>query len=183
MDRENEKLNEIFGALESQWDIEMPAEGHQDRFLDRLDKKKKTPKGKGLIYWIAMPAAAAIVILLSLLFIYSPADNTQVAKISNKTKETQVYFATIIHNELAKVKQENTPETKLLVQDALVRMQQLEKDYDKITHELANKGESKQLIHAMITNLQTRISFLEEVLEKIENIKKIKEKYHENNQA
>lgn len=32
----------------------------------------------------------------------------------------------------------------------------------------------------MITNLQTRISFLEDVLTRIENIKKIKEDYHEN---
>ena len=62
-------------------------------------------------------------------------------------------------------------------------MQELEADYEKITHELADKGENKQLIHAMITNLQTRISFLEDVLTKIENIKKIKESYHEDNNA
>ena len=83
---------------------------------------------------------------------------------------------------MAKVQKENSPETKKIVQDALVHMQLLEKDYDKITHDLAQKGENKQLIHAMITNFQTRISFLEDVLVKIENVKKIKESYHENNQ-
>jgi uncharacterized protein YsxB (DUF464 family) len=181
MKRENENLDEMFDLFKGQWDTEEPVAGHHDRFLDRLEKKKKNPKG--LIYWITIPAAAAVVLLLSMLFIYSPANNTQLAKVSPKTKETQVYFASIINNELAKVKQENSPETKILVQDALMRMQELEKDYDRITHELASKGESKQLIHAMITNLQTRISFLEEVLTKIENIKKIKETYHENNQA
>lgn len=180
MNTENNNVEEMFKHFDGQWDTEAPAAGHEDRFLERLEKGKKKPKGKGLIYWIAMPAAAAIAILMTLLFTLSPSDDSnQVAKLSPKTKETQAYFASIINNELAKVKQENTPETKKLVQDAMVRMQELEKDYDKITHELASKGESKQLIHAMITNLQTRISFLEEVLVKIENIKTIKEKYHE----
>ena len=179
-------IDEMFKHFKDQWDTDEPLAGHEDRFLDRLEKRKKKPnsKGKGLIYWIAMPAAAAIAILVTLIFTFSPIEETpKVAKVSPKVQETQVYFAGIINTELAKVKQENTPETKKLVQDALVRMQELEKDYDKITHELANKGESKQLIHAMITNLQTRISFLEDVLMKIENIKKIKETYHENNQA
>jgi len=131
-----------------------------------------------------MPAAAVIALMLSLIFTLSTFDNDEkMAKVSPKVKETQMYFAAIINTELAKVKQENSPETKILVQDALLQMEQLDKDYNKITHELAKKGESKQLIHAMITNLQTRISFLEDVLVKIENIKKIKENYYENNQA
>lgn len=184
MSTENNKLDEMFNHFDGEWDNHEPAPGHQDRFLDRLEQKKQKPKGKGLIYWIAMPTAAAIAILLSLLFIFSPNDDSKkIAKVSPKVKETQMYFASIINTELAKVKQQNSPETKLLVQDALTRMEQLDKDYDKITHELASKGESKQLIHAMITNLQTRISFLEDVLVKIENIKKIKENYNENNQA
>lgn len=184
MSTENNKFEEMFGNFDGQWDNDEPMAGHQDRFLDRLEKKKQKPKAKKLLYWIAMPAAAVIALMLSLLFTFSPFDNGEkMAKVSPKVKETQMYFATIINTELTKVKQENSPETKVLVQDALLRMDQLDRDYDKITHELAKKGESKQLIHAMITNLQTRISFLEDVLVKIENIKKIKANYHENNQA
>jgi uncharacterized protein YsxB (DUF464 family) len=131
-----------------------------------------------------MPAAAAIAVLLTLLFTFSPDSNdNEVAKFSPKTEQTQMYFASIINKELEKVQKENSPETKALVEDAMLHMQQLEADYDKIIHDLAKKGENKQLIHAMITNLQTRISFLEDVLVKIENIKKIKENYHENNKA
>lgn len=184
MKTENNKMDEMFNHFNGQWDIEEPASGHEDRFLDRLDKNRKKPKGKGLIYWIAMPAAAAIAVLLTLLFTFSPdGDNSEMAKISPKTEQTQMYFASIINKELEKVQKENSPETKALVEDAMKHMQELEADYDKIIHDLAKKGENKQLIHAMITNLQTRISFLEDVLVKIENIKKIKENYHENNKA
>lgn len=185
MKTEENKMDEMFSRFGGQWDMEEPAAGHEDRFFDRLDKhNRKKPKGKGLIYWLAVPAAAAIAILLTMLFTFSPDGNDKtMAKLSPKTEKTQMYFASIINQELEKVQKENTPETKTLVADAMKHMQQLEADYDKITHDLAKKGENKQLIHAMITNLQTRISFLEDVLVKIENIKKIKENYHEDNNA
>jgi uncharacterized protein YdiU (UPF0061 family) len=175
-----DNLDNLFNSLNGQWDTEEPDSGHEDRFLYRLEGRKKK---SGLLYKLVMPAAAAIAILLGIMITYTPTkDHSQVA-ISPKTEQTQLYFASIIQKELAKVEKENSPETKMLVQDALRHMEQLEKDYTKITHELAEKGENKQLLHAMITNLQTRISFLEDVVAKIENIKKIKENYHDNNQA
>lgn len=181
MKTENNNLDEMFSHFNGQWDNEAPASGHEDRFLDRLEKKKKSPKG--LIYWVSIPAAAAIVILLSLVFVLNPKEDIQMAKLSSKTEQTQMYFASIINKELEKVQKQNSPETKALVENAMQQMQQMEADYDKITHDLASKGENKQLLHAMITNLQARISFLEGVLVKIENIKKIKENYHEDNKA
>lgn len=181
MNTENKKIEDLLISFKGQWDIEEPTAGHEDRFLDRLERKKHKPKG--LIYWVSIPAAAVIAILLGTMFMFNPKENVQVAGISPKTEQTQMYFASIIQKELAKVEKENSPETKALITDAMLHMQKLEKDYEKITHELAKKGENKQLLHAMITNLQTRISFLEDVLVKIENIKKIKETYHENIKA
>ncbi len=47
-------------------------------------------------------------------------------------------------------------------------------NYEKIIKELETNGESKQIIYAMISNLQTRISFLQNVLLHIENNEKLK---------
>ena len=184
MSTENRNLEELFNRLDGQWDTEEPQLGHQQRFLDRLNGKKKR-KVAGLLYKLAVPAAAAVLILIGITIGYMPESSggDEVAALSPKTAQTQMYFSSIIEKELAKVENENSPETKKLVQDALQHMQELEADYEKITRELAEKGENKQLIHAMITNLQTRISFLEDVLTKIENIKQIKESYHEDNNA
>jgi hypothetical protein len=182
MNNEKRNIDEMFSRFNGEWDIDEPAAGHEDRFFDRLAGKKKKTK-TNLLYKIAIPAAAAIVIMLGIMLTFNPKTENNAVAMSPKAKETQVYFASIINKELAKVQKENSPETKKIVQDALVHMQLLEKDYDKITHDLAQKGENKQLIHAMITNFQTRISFLEDVLVKIENVKKIKESYHENNQT
>lgn len=186
MNNENKELDKLFAGLNGQWDTEEPAKGHQDRFLDRLEQGKRKKK-KGLLFRLAMPSAAAILILFGIWTIYKPdtAANpeTSVAKLSPKVQETQMYFAGIIKKELAKVEKENSPETQVLVKDALQRMDALENDYNKLTREMLARGENKQIIHAMITNLQTRISFLEDVLTKIENIKKLKENYHEDTQT
>lgn len=180
---EDKNLNELFKNLEGQWDNHEPLLGHQQRFLDRLEgKKKRSP------LTLILPIAAAILILFGIFTVYNnngttDATQEQMANVSPEVQETQMYFASIIEKELAKVEKEKSPETEMIIRDALVQMKKLEEDYNKLTHELIDKGENKQIIHAMITNLQTRISFLEEVLTRIENIKKIKENYHENTTA
>lgn len=183
MNNEKQDLENLFARFNGEWDTEEPANGHEDRFLNRLEGKKKK---KGLLLRLAMPTAAAILIFFGIWTIYKPDAGTNtgaaVAKLSPKVQETQMYFAGIIQKELAKVEKENSPETQMLVKDALLRMDALEKDYEKLTKEMLAKGENKLIIHAMITNLQTRISFLEDVLTKIENIKKLKENYHGNSQ-
>jgi mannitol-specific phosphotransferase system IIBC component len=178
MNDEKDTLGNLFNELENQWDTEHPALGHQERFLNRLEGKKK----QRFPFKIAMPVAAAVAILLGLFILFNPMqDNNDVAlnKMSPQAKETQMYFSSIIAKELAKVEKENSPETQRIVHDALTRMQQLESDYDMLTNELQEKGENKKILHAMITNLQVRMTFLEKVLTQIENIKKIKENHHE----
>ena len=181
-----DNLDNLFNQLENNWDTEEPAFGHDKRFMKRLEESKKRGNKK-LWLTIVTPIAATIAILLGVFITYNPSENIQdtpqVAELSPEAKETQLYFASIIKKEIAKVEEESTPETQKIVDDALYRMEELEKDYDKLTQELSEKGENKKIIHAMITNLQIRISFLEEVLIKIENIKKIKDKHYENAQA
>ncbi|WP_294824959.1 hypothetical protein [uncultured Flavobacterium sp.] len=186
MKNEKQDPDNLFAHFNGQWDTEEPAMGHEDRFLDRLEGKKKK---KGLLFRLAMPAAAAIIIMFGLWTMFKPdgaavtGNETAAVKLSPKVQETQTYFTGLIKKELAKVEKEDSPETKILVKSALLRMDALEKDYEKLTNEALTKGENKQIIHAMITNLQTRISFLEDVLTKIENIKKLKENYHDNSQT
>lgn len=183
-EKKHDALNDLFTALDGQWDTGEPTLGHHKRFMDRLEAEdKKAPVKKGLLH-IILPIAAAVIMVLGLSFIFLTAPGTNALAdngMSAKDKETQDYFNMVIKKELAKVAKENTPETRKLVTDAQKQMDVLEKDYNVLAEELQTKGESKKIIHAMITNLQTRISFLEDVLTQIENIKKIKENYHENN--
>ncbi len=173
--KEKKNIDEMFASFNGQWDFEEPALGHQQRFLNKLQKpKRKIPYGK------IMSIAASFLILFAI-FINQEDQPGQIAQMSNENKETQQYFNSIIKKELAELKKENDPESKKIIDDALRQMDLLDKDYQKLINELSLKGENKQIIHAMIVNLQTRISFLEEVSTQIENIKQIKANYHEKN--
>jgi hypothetical protein len=181
MINENDAIDNVFERLKGGWDIEEPTAGHHDRFLERLHNKKSQRKA---IFRFILPVAAILLILMGVFKTYNQQDEdtNPLAKVSPQLNETQMYFAAVIEKELTKVERENSPETRKLVKDALYHMQQLEKDYEKLTKELLKNGENKKIIHAMITNLQTRVSFLEEVLTRIENTKKLKEQYNDNNQ-
>ncbi|AXG74826.1 anti-sigma factor [Flavobacterium arcticum] len=181
MKNEKDNLEQLFSQLKNDWDTEKPADGHELRFMQRLENK---PKKKKTIAWtkIIVPIAASIAILLGVFVTYQP-EEPKTAELSPEVKETQLYFASIIKSEMTKIERESTPETKKIVQDAMVQMDLLESDYNKLILELKEKGENKKIIHAMITNLQTRISFLERVLTQIENTQKIKNRHYENNNA
>jgi hypothetical protein len=56
----------------------------------------------------------------------------------------------------------------------------LETDYKKLEQDLIQGGDSKLILSAMITNFQTRIDLLREVMERVEEVKQFKNESHEN---
>lgn len=198
MNNEKDKIETLFSNLKDSWDTEEPTIGHKERFMAKLGKQEentgnhnsKTKSYKRLWLTVATPIAAAIVLFLGIFLTYSPEDTiendtttNEIADLPPKVQETQLYFSGIIKQEMAKIEKESTPETKKIVDDAVIRMAELEKDYDMLIIEIQKNGENKRIIRAMITNLQTRISFLEEVLIRIENTKKLKQNYYEKNKT
>ena len=169
-------LDELFRSTENQWDIEEPVLGHQQRFMDRLaqPKKNKFP------YKSVLSIAAALVISLGIYMQYKPTGNQQaVVNMSPEVKESHLYFNSLIKKELAIIQKENSPESKIIVRDAMAQLDALDKDYNKLVAEMSEKGENTQIIYAMIQNLQTRVAFLQQVVQQIENIKKLKSNYNE----
>lgn len=62
----------------------------------------------------------------------------------------------------------------------MLQLKKLDKDYQKMQQDLLQGGNSKLILSAMITNFQTRIDLLNEVLEEIEDIKILKNYENEN---
>ena len=176
MKEPHEEMENLFRNLQGNFDTEEPILGHQQRFLDRLDKPKKKKRNYGS--FLAIAASLAILVAVTINYTQQKAEPT-LAKLSPELKESHQYFNSIIKNELAKIASEKSPENQIIISDALTQMQALDKDYEKLMAEMAQKGENEQIISAMITNLQTRVSFLQKVQAQIQNIKKIKAIYHE----
>ena len=170
MKKENTTLDQLFEKHDNQWDVETPESNHQKRFLKKLDAKKSNWKR-----FVTIGIAACIIMMLGLFIFNTTPKKTQELQFASKeTKQTDSVFSVLIKNELEKIKEKKSPKNERIIADALKQMKALDNDYAKIIKELETNGESKQIIYAMLSNLQTRISFLQNVLIHLENNEKFK---------
>lgn len=170
MKKENDSLDQLFEKFENQWDVQEMNSDHQLDFFNKLNKKQ--PKKKNYAVWAI---AASILVLLSVSLFYNNTQKPKEFKFASKeTKRTDSIFSILIDNELIKLKEKSSPENQQIINDALKQMKVFDADYAKILKELQKNGENKQIIYAMISNLQTRISFLQTVLQRIEENEKFK---------
>ncbi|MDM9632441.1 hypothetical protein [Robiginitalea aurantiaca] len=182
--KERENIEALFKSLEGSFDLETPSAGHRERFLSRLEAQKDASSGGGgNSWWKTWSIAATIALLLaSSVFIFRPEPNmdSQIAKISPEASETTRHFAGLVSLQVQELEQMSTPETKPLIEDTLNQLNQLETDYQKLEQDLIEGGDSKLILSAMITNFQTRIDLLREVMERVEEIKQFKNETYEN---
>lgn len=167
-----DQLDELFEELQGHFDIELPEEGHEARFRKRLEGKTDVKHSRSPRIWMAI--AASLVILLGLGIFYTnstPSREARISEISPEASSTQLYFASVIEEQVKQLEAEENPQTKALIEDALVELAELEEDYRKLEQDLLNGGNSKLILSAMITNFQTRIELLNDVLNTIESIK------------
>ena len=181
-----DKLNELFKSLQGNFDVEEPAMGHQERFLAKLNASKGVvglEQKQRKSWWKPLSIAASIVLLCGLsigLFNSTASVDEQVAEISPEVSQTQFYFASLIEEQVKQLESKNSPETKKLIDDTMIQLQKLQTNYAKLEQDLLNGGNSKLILSAMITNFQTRIDLLEEVMNKIETIQNLKANNDEN---
>lgn len=175
--KENDKMDDFFAKFENQWDVHQPDENHYDRFLAKQSRKKSRQSR-----WYSLSIAASILIVVGFFTFFNYNHNKSKNSLefaSRQTRETDSIFTVMIKIELDKVKEKKSPQNEQIVADALIQMKALDEDYEKIKLELIKNGESRQIIYAMIRNLKTRISFLENVLQHIEDNEKINNTTHE----
>lgn len=177
----NDKMDEFFRNNQDDFDVEIPMEGHEDRFLEKLKAQKPDVKDKRksrILYRSALAIAATFIIALGLFTVFQKEpQNNDLANVSPELSKTQDFFTTAISFELNKLNNQRSPETEALVTDALKQMQQLEKQYEILKLDLKESGQDQRVIFAMISNFQNRIDVLESVLTTIEKMKYLK-KHH-----
>jgi hypothetical protein len=180
-----DNIDNLFEELRSDFDFENPNIGHQERFLSKL-KNQNSENSKhyssGTNFWKPfLSVAASIIICFGLFTIIKPSNNVKdLASISPEMSKTENFFTSAISEELLKINNERTPETEILINDALKQMEILEKEYESLKIDLTESGDDKRVIYAMITNFQTRIDILKNVMETIENVKQFNQNNNEN---
>lgn len=167
MRKNDDDLDQLFEKFENQWDVQELNSDHQIDVLNKLNTKQ--PKKNFAAVWAI---AASIVVLLGISVFYHNEKPKEFKFASQETKRTDSIFNILIENELVKLQEKSSPENEQIINDALKQMKVFDADYEKILKEVQKNGENKQIIYAMISNLQTRISFLQTVLQRIEENEK-----------
>ena len=183
--KKKDELEELFGRLRGGFDTEEPKAGHQERFLEKLNKSKGvvSMRPKKTTWWKPLSIAASLLLLCAVgvqLFVERPSIEQQVVEIAPEVSETQFYFASLIEEQVQELRNAKSPETEQMVDDALKQLDKLEIDYRQLERDLVNGGNSKIILNAMIINFQTRIDLLQEVLTNIEEVKNLKPYNDEN---
>ncbi len=181
----NDPIENLFKRLEGNFDLEEPRDGHELRFLAKLETRSPTKSNakKSFIWWKSLAVAASLLLFCSigLYFLSAPANTKeQLSQISPEAANTEYYFANIIADQIKKMHDKSTPETEKIIADTMLQLETLDRDYQKMQQDLLEGGNSKLILSAMITNFQTRIDLLNEVLEDIEEIKILKNYKNEN---
>ena len=171
-------LRDLFKDQPKEKDIKM-SDGHEVRFLKKLNNELPV-KGKGS-YFNFLNIAASVVILLGLSYgafkVYEspegPTETTEMVNtdikslgdISPDFKKVEDYYLASINLELSKVKL--TPQNKELFDGYILRLKELNDEYDKLTIELKENGPNEDTLDALIANLKFRLNLVMRLKEKL----------------
>ncbi|MBC3758769.1 hypothetical protein H7U19_10170 [Hyunsoonleella sp. SJ7] len=183
MNKDN--LDELFENLKEEFDVETPSVDHEQRFLNKLQTNSgprlvEAPKQRRRL-WKPLIGVAASIVLLIALTLGAPKTNEirDLASVSPEMAEAQNFFSATISEELNKLNAESDPNAQVLIQDAIKRLNMLEKEYQNLKMDLTESEEDKRVIYAMISNFQTRIDILQRTLLEIEHVKQLKSSSNE----
>lgn len=152
------------------FDIDEPRFGH----LERFEKRLQVPKKKNLSFrWIGV--AASVLLIIGFLFGTNFKENKiMLADVSPQMQEAENFFVSTITQEIREIEKFRNPKTERVIEDALNQLEVLEKKYKVLIKELTKSNKDKRVIYAMISNYQSRIEVLQNVLQQIEKINKSK---------
>lgn len=148
-------------------------ENHEARFLAKLNKALPQEENKPSFNWKAVAASAVIFLGLSFAgysFFKGGTESTQTV-VTTDTKETKTlgdvspglkkvedYYLASINLELSKIKY--APETKDLFDGYLEQLDELDREYKRLSIELTEAGPSELTVNALIDNLKFRLNLL-----------------------
>ena len=157
------------------------SQDHEARFLEKLNKELPVEKKSSGFSFLNI--AASVVVLLGLSFgvfwtIGEPGtkvdseqkvvgtDLKTLGDVSPDLKKVEDYYLASINLELSKV--ELTPQNKELFDGYVLRLQELNKEYDKLLEELNESGPNSVTLDALIENLKLRLNLVMRLKDKLE---------------
>lgn len=157
--------------------------GHEDRFLQKLETEFPIQKKQNR--FTMYQVAASLVVLLGLSFgayqvfkspidVVEPEQNQDVVTlkslgdVSPDLKKVEDYYIANINLELSKVKL--TKDNKEVFDGYIAQLEELNKEYQRLTVELTENGPNELTVSALIDNLKWRLNLLYRLKEQLHQL-------------
>ena len=160
--------------------LEEPADGHFERFRDRLGNHEIKPnKRHFLVSRFSRVAAVAIILLLSanlVLYWFHPATESkqavaQTEEVPGEFNEAQLYYTTRINDGLSQLKKMASQgvESPKEVKEIQKEMTEMDNLYRNLQKELKVSPGDERILNAMIEHYQTKLAIINTILNDLKN--------------
>ena len=171
-------IEDFFKEKRQEFDTTEPNVGHFERFQAKLNKVEEAPKKKGGTPWYILAVAASVLLAFGYWMGNYNQDvgieqGIELADVSPKMQETQNFYVATIQKEVNEIKLKKTTANQKIIDDAFTQLELLETNYRKLTLELKESNADKRVIYAMITNFQSRLLVLQNLMDQLEEFEEL----------
>ncbi|MCA1764047.1 MAG: hypothetical protein ABR574_13625 [Cryomorphaceae bacterium] len=145
-----------------------PVEGHEQRFLQRLERNSEQKENRGIGFW---KIAAAVVVLVAVgLSVLVPKFNgpedvqyasMSLGDVSAEMAEVELYYKSELAEEYEKLNDLSKSDPEVAAH--LSEIEELNKAYAELEEQLYESGNHDKVITAMIENFRLRLELLEKL--------------------
>ncbi len=163
--------------------------GHENRFMDRLEKELPVSRKRSYNFWLSIAASAIVLFGLGFFLIsqseqIDPDPKTTIVDTNTKDesivpislgdlspdlKKIENYYVTNISLQLSEL--DFNPGNKALVDSYMEQLAELDSEYNRLNNELNELGPNDDTISALINNLQLRLQLLQKLKTKLNQLK------------
>jgi len=165
-----DKLEKFIIENRAAFDKMEPTDGHETRFLRKLEHQTGEKKSAAVVFW---RVAAAIILLLVLSVsvliprFNSPVDvqygSMSLSDVSDDMANVELYYKSKLASEYEKINQLSQSDP--LVKAYLDEIDKLNKEYKNLEATLYESGTHEKVVLAMIENFRLRLSLMEKLEE------------------
>lgn len=165
------ELEDFIKNNRAEFDQDEPIEGHQERFLRKLERLDEKQDHSRVMFWrIAAAVIVLVVLCVSVLVprFNSPADvqygSMSLGDVSDELADVEMYYQSKLSQEYAEVNKLSQSDP--VVKSYMDELNRLNQEYDTLEAKLYESGSHEKVVLAMIENFRTRLMIIERLEEK-----------------
>ena len=155
-----------------QLDSDRPSQGHEERFLQKLDRLTDAPVRKIRFRHVLQVAASLAIILTStvMLLRYSGGDELAGKEIPAAMKEADFYYTSQVDDKYEQISEfnfENEEEKTLLLNE----LKDLESYHHQMMDDLEANPDDNRVINALIRHYQVKLEVMDQIIIQLNQVK------------